>query len=179
MPRINLAVLQPWRLPPAGRPPARRDTAPVSLRGALIASLLFTSFTLVPAGAHLLSLPNKMGMGSSDYLAAQQAYAGWNLAAIVVVGALLSTGLLAWSARAEGSLFRLALTAFLLMVATQVVFWTLTFPANQQTANWTRLPEHWEALRRNWELGHAVSCLLNLGALASLLALNWRLLRST
>jgi hypothetical protein len=96
----------------------------------------------------------------------------------VVLGALLSTGLLTWSTRGD-SLFTLALAAFMLVIATQVVFWTLTFPANQQTSNWTRLPENWQTLRRHWELGHALGCLLNLGALGALWTANWRLLRAT
>jgi hypothetical protein len=150
----------------------------MSTRGALIASLIFTTLTLVPAGAHLMSLPNKIGMSAPDYLVAQQAYAGWNLSAIVVLGALLSTGLLTWRMRGDSS-FALALAAFMLAIATQVVFWTLNFPANQQTSNWTRLPENWQTLRRHWELGHALSCLLNLGALGALWTANWRLLRST
>ena len=66
--------------------------------------------------------------------------------------------------------FRLALLALLCIVATQVVFWTLTFPANQQTSNWTVLPENWTALRTRWEYSHAASAVLNLIALFLLIA---------
>ena len=149
----------------------------MSLRSLLIASLLFTVLTLVPTGAHLLSLPNKMGMIAADYLVAQQAYRGWNLSAIVVLGALAATGLLAWWSRNHEDISLPAVIAFICMIATQVVFWTLNFPGNRQTANWTRLPEHWEMLRQRWELGHALSALLNLGAIAALLTANWRMLR--
>lgn len=176
-PRINLAVLQPWRMSPAGKPQAPRETEAMPLRGILIASLVFTVLTLVPAGAHLLSLANKISMSSADYLVAQQAYAGWNLTAIAVLGALISTGLLAWSARDQPLISTLAWLAFGCMAATQVAFWTLNFPGNQQTSNWTHLPANWEWLRLRWELGHALSCLLNLAALAALLTANWRLLR--
>lgn len=147
----------------------------MSLRGALIASLVFTMLTLVPAGAHLMSLPNKIGMSAADYLVAQRAYIGWNLSAILVMGALASTGILAWQARGHIEVFTPAVLAFLCVIATQIAFWTLNFPANQQTANWTRLPEHWEALRSRWETGHAVSALINLGGLAALLTAAWRL----
>ena len=58
-----------------------------------------------------------------------------------------------------------ALTAFLCILGTQVVFWTFTFPANEQTANWTILPDNWAALRRQWEYSHAVSAILDLAAL--------------
>ena len=55
--------------------------------------------------------------------------------------------------------------AFLCIVGTQAIFWTFTYPANQQTANWTLLPESWQALRAQWEYSHAASAVLNLGAL--------------
>jgi hypothetical protein len=149
----------------------------MSIRGTLIASLLFCVLTLVPAGAHLLSLPNKIGMSAQHYLVAQKAYVGWNLAAFPVIAALLATGLLVWSARQDPKLFAWAIVAFACMLATQLVFWTLTFPGNQQTANWTQLPDNWESLRWRWEIGHAISSLLNLGALLALLAATWRQLR--
>jgi hypothetical protein len=155
----------------------RANIREMSLRLPLVASLLFTSLALVPAGAHLLSLPNKMGMSATDYLVAQQAYVGWNLAGFVVVGALVGTGMFAWSARDDSAVFGLAVSAFLCIAATQAVFWTLNFPPNQATSNWTKLPAHWQSLRQRWELGHALSCLLNLGSLLSLLTANYRLLR--
>ena len=46
-----------------------------------------------------------------------------------------------------------------------MIFWTFTYPANQQTANWTLLPDNWEDLRRQWEYSHAAGALLNLVAL--------------
>jgi hypothetical protein len=149
----------------------------MSLRIVLLLSILFSALVLVPAGAHLMSLPNKIGMSASDYLVAQRAYDGWSLSALGVIAALLSTGTFAWLARREPDVFTLAVMAFACIVATQVVFWTLNFPGNQQTANWTRLPGNWESLRQRWEIGHATSCVLNVGALLALLAANWRLLR--
>jgi hypothetical protein len=149
----------------------------MSLRASLLASLLFTSLALIPAGAHLLSLPNKIGMSATDYLVAQQAYAGWQFVGIAVVAALVSTALLSWFARETPAILPLALLALACVVATQVVFWTMNFPANQQTANWTQLPDHWQTLRRRWEVGHAIAALLNLMALGFLLSANWRLLK--
>jgi energy-coupling factor transporter transmembrane protein EcfT len=49
------------------------------------------------------------------------------------------------------------------------LFWTFTFPANQQTSNWTVLPENWMALRTQWEYSHAASAVLNLIALIALI----------
>lgn len=161
-----------------GSPRRQSHTGRMSPRGSLIASLSFAMLTLVPAGAHLMSLPNKIGMSGADYLVAQQAYAGWNLSAIVVIGALVSTALFAWQSRDAAQLMALASIAFVCMIGTQLVFWTLNFPANQQTSNWTQLPAHWRTLRLRWELGHATSAVLNLAALAALLTALARLLRS-
>jgi hypothetical protein len=55
------------------------------------------------------------------------------------------------------------------VAATQVVFWTWTFPMNRETRNWQALPQQWEPLRAQWEYSHAVAALLNLAALVLLL----------
>jgi hypothetical protein len=53
-------------------------------------ALLFAALALVPSGAHLLELPNKIGLPAAEYLTVQQIYRGWALLGIVVYGALLS-----------------------------------------------------------------------------------------
>jgi hypothetical protein len=125
-------------------------------------SLLFAALALAPALAHLLELPNKLGLSRDDYLIVQQIYRGWALLGIVVLGALLSTLILTILVRNRPNEFRLSLVAFLCIMGTQVMFWTFTFPANQQTSNWTVLPENWETLRMQWEYSHAASAALNL-----------------
>lgn len=132
-------------------------------------SLLFAALALAPALAHLLELPNKIGLSAEDYLTVQQIYRGWALLGIVVFGALLSTLLLTILMRGRPKIFVLALTAFLCIVGTQVVFWTFTFPANQATDNWTLLPENWRQLREQWEYSHAASAGLNFIALVALI----------
>jgi hypothetical protein len=61
----------------------------------------------------------------------------------------------------DGAAFVPALVAFLAIVATQVVFWTFTYPVNKITRNWTHVPEDWTRLRDRWELSHAASAVLN------------------
>jgi hypothetical protein len=141
----------------------------MALTHARFLSLLFTALALAPALAHLLELPNKIGLSREDYLTVQQIYRGWSLLGFVVFGALLATLAHAIIARGRRKEFRAALTAFLCIVGTQVVFWTFTFPANQQTNNWVMLPENWAALRTQWEYSHAASAVLNLGAVIALI----------
>jgi hypothetical protein len=132
-------------------------------------SLFFVALALAPAMAHLLALPNKINMPGEQYLIVQQIYRGWALLGIVVIGALLSTLALTIMVRKPPKTFVLVLVAFLCMVGTQVLFWTFTFPANQQTHNWTVLPENWLALQRQWEYSHAASAGLNLVAFVALI----------
>ena len=128
-------------------------------------ALLFCALALAPAAAHLLELPNKLGLSRDDYLTVQQIYRGWALLGIVVLGALLSTLVLTILLRGRGRQFTLALMAFLCIAGTQVVFWTFTYPMNAQTANWTVLPQQgWEAMRAQWEFSHAASAGLHLAA---------------
>lgn len=139
-----------------------------------LTAFVFALLCLVPAGAHLFSSWSKLRLGGPDYLVAQRAYDGWNLFAIAVIGALISTLALAvvlyWSEKP----YRAVALAFLCIAATQALFWSFTFPANQATANWTMLPEDWEALRRQWEYSHAASAVLNFAAVLLLAAPAYR-----
>jgi hypothetical protein len=47
-----------------------------------------------------------------------------------------------------------------------VVFFAFTFPANQQTQNWTVLPENWASLRRQWEYFPTALAVVSVGAAA-------------
>ena len=51
-------------------------------------AIILTALALVPSGAHLAALPNKIGMTQAAYFVAQQVYAGWALFGIVLFGAL-------------------------------------------------------------------------------------------
>jgi hypothetical protein len=139
------------------------------LAAARFFALLFASLALGPAMAHLLELPNKISLSREAYLTVQQIYSGWALLGVVVFGALISTLTLTILVRKRAYEFPLSLAAFLCIAGTQVIFWTFTFPANQQTSNWTVLPDNWEALRTQWEYSHAASALLNLIAVVTLI----------
>jgi hypothetical protein len=132
-------------------------------------SVACVALALVPAGAHLAELPHKFRLTAHDYLVVQQLYAGWSLFGAVVSGALLSTAVLTVLERREPRLLAAALLAFLCILATQIVFWVFTQPANRATRNWTVLPDNWMQMRNQWEYSHAASAVLNLVALFALL----------
>jgi membrane protease YdiL (CAAX protease family) len=133
-------------------------------------SVLFAALALAPALAHLFELPNKIGLSRDEYLTVQQIYSGWALLGFVVWAALLSSLALTLLVRKRRREFVPALIGFLSIAGTQVVFWTLTFPTNELTANWTVLPDNWAALRLQWEYSHAASAVLNLIALVAIIA---------
>jgi len=141
-----------------------KGRSPMTRQLVVFLALLFNALALVPTMAHLSELPNKIELTREQYLTVQQIYRGWALFGIAALGALLSNLALALTARGRRKVFGLALFAFLCIVGTQIVFWTLTQPVNAATDNWMRLPADWQAARRQWEYSHAASAVLNLGA---------------
>jgi hypothetical protein len=123
-------------------------------------ALIFTALALVPYGAHLFSLPNKIGMTHTQYFIAQRAYDGWALQALVLFPAMVLNIVLAYLLRTERPGFMLAAAGCLCMAATLAVFFAFTYPANVATQNWTISPANWEELRVRWEYSHAVNALL-------------------
>jgi Domain of unknown function (DUF1772) len=139
----------------------------MGLRVAQFLAIVFTALALVPAGAHLLELPNKIGLPQDDYFVVQGIYRGWALFGIVLFGALGANVVLAILARRQRAPFWLALSAFLLVAAILVIFFIWTDPANQATSNWTVVPENWQELRRQWEYAHATNAVLTFLALCA------------
>ncbi len=133
-------------------------------------SIFLVGLALAPALAHLLELPNKIALPAEDYRTVQQIYRGWALLGIVVFSAVLST-LATWIVLRKARLPHAGtLLALVCLLAAQAVFWIWTYPANQQTENWTVLPDAWRALRAQWEYSHAAGAVLNLIAFVALLA---------
>lgn len=127
-------------------------------------AIVFVALYLVPSGAHLIALPNKIGLDPADYMTVQQIYRGWALAGLVLLGALVSTLSLAILARSQRTPFLFATAGVLLMLAATAIFFVWVFPANQATENWTHAPGDLEALRAQWEYGHAAAAMTTLMA---------------
>jgi hypothetical protein len=130
--------------------------------------MVFIAISMSAGLAHLFALPNKIDLPADDYLTVQQIYRGWALLGVAVIGALLSTTALALRVRRSRRMFVLALVAAACVAASLIVFFAFTYPANQQTANWTRLPDNWRELRRQWEYSHAAGAGLYFTALVSM-----------
>jgi hypothetical protein len=130
-------------------------------------AVVLTALALVPGGAHLFALPNKIGLDEAQYFTAQSIYRGWALFGFVLFGALAANLALAVVQRRHRRAFRLALAGAALIAATLVIFFLWTFPANQATSNWTVVPPNWQALRAQWEYSHAVNAVLTFVALCA------------
>ena len=145
----------------------------MGLRLTQFLAVVLTALALVPAGAHLAELPNKIGLDQEAYFIVQSIYAGWALFGIALFGALGANLALAIMVRRQRAPFWLALAAFLLVAATLVIFFIWTYPANQATSNWTVVPANWQQLRTTWEYAHATNAVLTFLALC---AVTWSVL---
>ena len=131
------------------------------------AATILTALALVPGGAHVLELPNKIDLAQAQYVAVQQIYRGWALLGIVLIAALLANLGSAIVARSQRMPMLFAAAAAVLLGATLAIFFIWTFTVNQVTDNWTVAPDNWEVLRARWEDPHATNAALTFLALCS------------
>jgi hypothetical protein len=136
---------------------------------ALFVALMSTALALGAALAHLLELPNKIGLPRDQYFLVQAIYRGWNQLAYLLAVQFGSIVAVIGMSRQRPSVFRSALLACVALIAAQLVFWTTTYPANVATNDWTTIPENWETLRRQWEYSHAVGAAFQAVAMAGLI----------
>jgi hypothetical protein len=139
-------------------------------------AIIATALALIPAGAHLAALPNKIGMPKDDYFIVQGIYHGWAVLGLLWVIAPGLHILLAFLIRSQPWPFWFAVLAALCFFLMLAIFYFWTLPANQATQNWTAAPANWETLRQQWEYSHAVNTAIVFMALclATLSALAWR-----
>src|SRR6516225_6118800 len=123
-------------------------------------TVISVAICLIPAGAHFFELVNKMSLSTADYMTTQKIYAAWSFFGVAIIAAIVFTLVHTLMVRAQRTAFLLSLSALLLLAATQVIFWTFTYPMNVATNNWTVTPQDFEAVRRQWEYSHAVNAVL-------------------
>jgi hypothetical protein len=148
----------------------------MSIRIVQFVAVMLTVLAVIPGGAHLLELPNKMALDRDAYMIVQRIYRGWAMAGVVLVAALLATLWLAIASRSQALPMTLASSAFFLVLATLITFFIWVYPVNQATGQWTAAPTDFERLRAQWEYTHAVNAVLTLLAVAATVAasLSWK-----
>jgi hypothetical protein len=84
-------------------------------------AITLAALALVPSGAHVFALGNKVNLGAEQYFIVQNIYRGWDLFGIVLVGSPVADLILALMLRRRGGapliLALLALGAIGLMLA--------------------------------------------------------------
>jgi hypothetical protein len=135
------------------------------LRTLQLAAIMITALALIPAGAHFFEFPNKIHLARDQYFTVQSIYRGWSLFGVALIVAVVLDAILTFLVRAQRAAALLSGAAFIFMVATLVVFFAFTYPANQATANWTSIPANWADLRRQWEYSHVAGALLTFASL--------------
>jgi protein-S-isoprenylcysteine O-methyltransferase Ste14 len=139
-------------------------------------AIVVVAIYLIPEGAHLFEMPNKLRLTPDSYMTVQQIYDGWAFFGVIIVLAVGCTLGCAIAMRRNLLAQRLSLGSCASLVGTQIIFWSFIYPMNALTRNWSEMPNHFEAARRQWEYAHAGSAGLVL--LAFVLAL-WGLVIST
>ena len=147
----------------------------MNLRAVQFLAVILTALALVPGGAHLFELPNKIGLAQEHYFIVQNVYRGWSLFGFVLLAAIVTHAIHVMLVRSQAQVVRLAMFALLLMLANLAIFFVWTFPANQATADWTSVPENWQALRAQWEYSHAANAAVTFLALC---AVTWAALKT-
>jgi hypothetical protein len=145
-------------------------TRSMALRIVQFFAIVLIAFALVPLGAHLASLPNKINLTAEQYFIVQHSYNGWFLFAFAQIPSVIVAFALAVMMRADALPFRLAIVGGVCMAATLAVYFIWVNPANLATDQWTTIRTNWETLRRNWEYGHAASAVFSIIALCAVTA---------
>lgn len=148
----------------------------MTVRTVQFIAIVIAALALIPSGAHLAALPNKITMPQTEYFTVQAIYYQWAILGLLWPAAIIMNVLLAWLIRSQRGPFWLAILAMFCFVLMLIIFFIWTQPANQATQNWTVVPENWDALRHRWEYSHAANAALVFIALSStiLSVLAWR-----
>jgi hypothetical protein len=105
----------------------KRKATNVSLKIVQFLAIVLTALALVPSGAHLFALPNKMGLAADQYFIVQNIYRGWSLFGTVLLGALIADVTLMLMVRGKVAAFAFALFASLCVAVTLLVFFAWTY----------------------------------------------------
>ena len=130
----------------------RQCRSPRASSIAFFVALLTSVLMLGPALAHAFELPNKIRLPRERYFIVQQIYRGWNGFWRVAgrTGRLPAGDGSSWC-DVNAACWCRPFSPFSSSLASQVLFWTYTYPANVATVNWTVQTADWARLRLQWE----------------------------
>ena len=89
-------------------------------------AIVLTALALVPGGAHLFALPNKIRLVEVDYFVTQNVYRGWALFGIVLFGAMFANLALTVAVRRQRA-FIFVLINLACLIVTLVIFFAFRF----------------------------------------------------
>jgi hypothetical protein len=149
-----------------------------------ILSVLLVAVAMALSLAHALEWPGKLRLSKDEYLAMQPIYyPGFTIGGIGDVLGLFATAPLAFLTPFDNASFWLVLSAFLGMLAMNLIYWIAVHPVNKHWmqgqsvgtagaaffgAGPSGAAPKWTALRDRWEYAHVARAIL---ASVSLLAL--------
>jgi hypothetical protein len=126
-------------------------------------TLLLVTLTLGLVFAHVMEIPGKLRLDGQTWLTVQQnLYVGFGvIGSIIEVGAVVLCWVMAFASRRRPA-FYWTVGAAVAVSAGLAVWFALVSPMNTVLSAWTpeTLPEGWRAVRDQWELGHAIHCVL-------------------
>ena len=136
------------------------------LRSWRFAGIYLTAITLSLTFCHLLEMPGKMKYDEALYMSVQHSlyfHFAW-VGAVAEVGAVVSLIVLSFLVRKRSVIFYPTLVATICVAGGLALWFAFVSPANGMMAQWhgVPLPPNWVAVRRQWELGHAASAVLDL-----------------
>jgi hypothetical protein len=137
-------------------------------------ALLLSAVATGVAFSHVLEVPGKRRLPAEVAVAVQQQlYVGYRTpAAIMELGALLSTLAVVPLAWDDGAACGLTLAALAALLGALLVFVFVTDRANRRILAWRveDLPPDWARVRARWEVSHGVRSMLFLAAVGLLAA---------
>lgn len=134
--------------------------------------LLIAALAVLAPAAHVLELPNKLALDGPLWLAVQQhLYRGWGpfIGAPLEIGALVLSAAVAVLCRRDPRVAWAAAVAAAAYAGMIASFFVFNAPVNGVVSHVTtaNLPPDWPLLRRQWEIGHAISAALAVIGLAA------------
>src|SRR4051812_47237591 len=112
----------------------------ISMRTLRALAIILTAAALIPGGAHVAELPNKLALIRDQYFTVQQIYRGWALSGMVIFAAFVANLALATMLWRRGEPFWFPAIACLAFAASLALFFVWVYPTNVATANWTESP---------------------------------------